>query len=239
MPIVNKHYENQGELFRDDFESFDNWHHEGIGEIQKAPGGGMRLHCFGSKQGGQGCMAFMRHDLPDNIAIEYELSVLGHGGLVINYIAIRGLKGEDMIRDADKLEPRTGIMANYYGPKWGLQSFHVSVSRFNDKGEHTGTSNWRRNPGSLLVGHGTDLVMELEKPYNIRITKDMGHCQMFVDDVFAHAFIDRDTKDYPIPDYGKFGFRLIGSDVKADIRNFRVYSIGSDPGVWKFRTGEK
>ncbi len=57
-----------------------------------------------------------------------------------------------------------------------------------------------------------------------RITKDHGHCQLFVDDVFAHGFLDYDEAR-PIPDYGKFGFRLIGSDVMADIHHFRVYRV--------------
>ena len=48
-----------------------------------------------------------------------------------------------------RLEPRDGIFPNYYGKKWGLQSYHVSVSRFRDEDKHTGTSNWRRNPGCL------------------------------------------------------------------------------------------
>lgn len=231
MPIPVKEKEL---LFHDDFTAFENWHHEGIGRIEAAPGGGMRLHCLGSAQGGRGCMAFLRRDLPDHVAFDYEMTVRGHGGLVINYIAIRGLNGEDMISDAAKLAPRTGIMADYFDPQWGLQSFHVSISRFNDKGEHTGTSNWRRNPDCLLVGHGDDLVKELDRPYRIRLTKNRGHCQLFVNGRFAHAFIDRDTSRYPIPDNGKFGFRLIGSDVMADIRDFRVTATEDDPALWRF-----
>lgn len=230
MPIE---YENLESLHSDDFADFSNWHHEGIGEIAAAPDGGMRLHCFGSRQGGRGCMAFFRTTLPDQVAYEYDITVHSHGGLVINYLAIRGLRDEDMIEDADMLRPREGIMANYYGLRWGLQSYHVSFSRFGDKGQHTGTSNWRRNPGSLLIGHGNDLCTEIGRQYHVRITKDYGHCQFFVDGGFAHGFIDRDTSRYPIPDKGKFGFRLIGSDVKADVCNFRVYRIPANESVWR------
>jgi hypothetical protein len=222
MPFI---YENIEQLHADDFQNFDAWHHEGIGQILPAPGGGMRLHCHGSRQGREGCMAFFRPTLPDQVAFEYDLTVRSQGGLVINYLAIRGLNGEDLIADRDKLKPRTGIMINYYGIEWGLQSFHVSVSRFNDKGEHTGTSNWRRNPGCILCGHGTDRIKEIGRTYHIRLTKDAGHCQLFVDGEFAHGFIDRDTTRFPIPDHGKFGFRLIGSDVKADVAHFRVYRV--------------
>jgi len=226
MPMA---YENKGELYRDDLTDLSGWHHEGIGELVPLDGGGMRLHCFGSGQGGRGCMAFFRRDLPDGVAVEYDIIVHSHGGLVINYLAIRGMNGEDMIDDAHKLEPRPGEMKNYFALKWGLQSYHVSFSRFNDAGQHTNTSNWRRNPGCILVGHGNDLVRELGRRYSIRLTKDEGYLQLFVNGEFAHGVIDRNTARYPIPDHGKFGFRLIGSDVKADVFAFRVHRIDPHP----------
>lgn len=230
MPIE---YENIELLHSDDFADFGNWHHEGIGGLQPGPeAGSMRLHCPGSKQGGQGCMAFFRPTLPDQIAVEYDLTVRRHSGLVINYIAIRGLKGEDLIEDRDKLEPRTGVMKNYYATKWGLQSYHISISRFDDTGTHTETSNCRRNPGSLLIGHGIDPCQELNRKYHIRIVKDLGHFELYVDGRFAYAFIDRDTSRFPIPDTGKFGFRLIGSDVMADVAAFRVWRVAPDAG-WR------
>ena len=232
MPI---HYENIELIHQDDFNDFSAWHHEGIGEIAPAPDGGMRLHCHGSAQGGRGCMAFFRETLPDQIAVEYDVIIRSHGGLLINYLAIRGLNREDLIRDAGKMLPeRSGIMANYYDRKWGLQSYHVSVSRFDDRGRHSGTSNWRRNPGSLLVGHGLDPCSELNRSYHIRITKDEGACQFFADGVYAHSSLDRDVLRYPIPDYGKFGFRVIGADVMVDVANFRVYRIPPDPEIRKF-----
>ena len=230
MPID---YDNGELLFEERFDSFDHWHHEGIGEIAPAPDGGMRLHCHASKQGGQGCMAFFRPTLPDQVAFEYDITIRSHGGLVINYLAIRGLKGEDLIEDADRLPPRTGIMADYFSVKRGLQSFHVSFSRFNDAGVHTATSNWRRNPGGLLVGHGVDPCQQINRRYRIRITKDAGHCQFYCDGAFAHGFIARDTSAFPIPDTGKFGFRLIGSDVMADIADFRIDRITPNEKLWK------
>ena len=229
MPVD---YDNLELLYSDDFQTFDSWHHEGGGEIVEGPEGQMRLRCFGSRQGGPGCMAFFRPTLPDQVAYEYDITVRSHGGLVINYLAIRGLRDEDMIEDAHLLRPREGIMANYYALKWGLQSYHVSYSRFGDSGQHTATSNWRRNPGCLLVGHGVDPCTEIDRTYHIRVTKDRGHCQLFVDGEFAHGFIDRDTTRYPIPDKGKFGFRLIGSEVMADVQAFRVYRTPVAEQVW-------
>lgn len=230
MPLE---YADRELLFSDDLLDLANWHHEGIGTMETLPGGGLRLHCLGSRQGEEACLAFFRPDLPDRVAVSYEIVIHSHGGLVINYIALRGLKGEDLIRDAGRLEPRTGVMKNYYAARWGLQSYHISFSRFNDRGMHTNTSNWRRNPGARLVGHGDDPVRELGRRYRVRLTKDAGFLQFFVDGAFAHAAVDRDTSRRPLPDYGKFGFRLVGSDIKADIFGFRVHRIDRHPEVDK------
>lgn len=218
-------------LHTDAFADLSQWHHEGVGSCELI-GGGMRLICHGSKQGAEGCMAFFRAELPDQIAIEYDIVVHHHGGLVINYIALRGLKGEDALADVSKLPARTGVMSDYWSEKWGLQSYHVSFSRFGDDGKHTQTSNWRKNPGCLLIGHGVDPVQEIGRSYHIRVVKDAGHCQLFVDGKFAHGFIDHD-KSGAVPDHGKFGFRLIGSNVAVDVRDFKVTRIVGRPGLWQ------
>jgi hypothetical protein len=226
-------YENLERLHADDFsQGFARWHHEGIGQLEPAPGGGMRMHCHGSRQGAQGCMAFYSETLPDGVAVEYDLTVHSHGGLIINYIAIRGLKGEDLIADASKLRPRLGTMPNYYSHYWGLQSYHVSISRFNDEGQHSNTCNFRRNPGLLVMAHGVDLVQKIAQKYHIRLTKFGGHCALMVNGENALGFVDRDASRYPIPDYGKFGFRLIGSDVKADIADFKVFKLKPNSNVF-------
>jgi len=226
-------YANRALLHAADFSDFAAWHHEGAGEIKRSPVGEMRLHCFGSQQGREGCMAFFRPTFPDHIAVEYDITVRSHGGLVINYVAIRGINGEDLIDDRETLPPRTGIMADYFSATKGLQSYHISYSRFNDRGEHTDTSNVRRNPGGLMVGEGPDPCTEINRAYHIRICKSRGHFQFWVDSAFSHGFFDRDTGEYPIPDTGKFGFRLIGSDVMADIADLRIYSIEPDERMWR------
>jgi len=50
-----------------------------------------------------------------------------------------------------------------------------------------------------------------------------------VDGVFAHGVVDRDASRYPIPDWGKFGFRLVGSQVRADVFNLRIHRIEPHP----------
>lgn len=210
------------------------WVHEGVGSIEATADGAVRLTCRGSRQGQEGCMAFLRQPLPDQIAVEYTLTVKSRGGLIINYLALRGVNGEDLFDP--RLPKRTGIMPNYWATQWGLQSYHVSICRFNDRGQHTGTSNWRRNPGARLVGHGEDPIREIDRAYRVRITKDRGHGQLFVDGVFAHGFVDHATNLGPIPDHGRFGFRLVGQNVVAEFRDLSVRRIEARDlwGAWVY-----
>jgi len=216
--------EPQGEvLFQDDFTTgLDHWHHEGAGRIHVPEPGTLRIECIGSRQGGAGCQAFCRRDFPDGIAVEYDLLVERSNGLVITFVAMRGLEGEDMIED---LPPRPGVFADYTGADARMRSYHVSVSRYNDAGEHTGVSNWRRNPGLHLAGQGDDLCKEIGRRYSVRIVKDGPHCQLGVDGRLAHEFTDPDELPDEIPSGGKVGFRAIGSEVIAEIGDFRVRAL--------------
>jgi len=211
-------------LYEEPFTRLDNWYHEGQGELMldgDEPGT-LRLEILGSKQGAEGSMAFCRTDFPDHIALEYDLKVLTPNGLVITFVAMEGLNGEDMIQD---LPGRTGIFADYVGKDAKLKSYHVSVSRYNDQGEHTGVSNWRRNPGLNLMAQGPDLCREIGQWYRIRIVKDGPTVQLQVNGEVAHGFVDPQTLEFPLPTKGKIGFRAIGSEVKALVRNLRVVAL--------------
>lgn len=208
-------------LYEDNFANLKNWHHEGGGKLTQPEKDLMQLNCIGSKQGKAGCMAFCRKDFPDNICIEYDLRVVTSKGLVITFIASKGRNGEDMITE---LPAREGIFADYiFNP--GMRSYHVSVSRYNDKGEHTGVSNWRRNPGIFMMGQQEDLCKKINTWYHIEIIKKGGLLQLAVDGKLAGGFIDPDEIPEPIPSDGKVGFRAIGSEVIAQVKNFKITSL--------------
>lgn len=216
-------HENQQEIYSTNYAH--DFVHEGVGVLDANPLSGLDLSCSNTVHGGEGCMAFYKNALPDRIAIEFDLTLHATQGILVFYLAMRGIHGEDLLKDANRLPPRTGLMSNYYSPTWALQSYHVSVCRYNDKGKHTGTSNWRRNPGGHLVGHGDDPVKRLLHPYHIRLTKDVGSCQLFVDDHFSHAFIDHSSQWGPPPDHGHFGIRLCGPDIRCTVEHFTVSRI--------------
>jgi hypothetical protein len=217
------HYDNQQDLYQANY--VHDFIHEGIGVIDANPLSGVDMACTGSRHGEEGCMAFYKNPLPDRIAIEFDINLHKNHGLIIFYLALRGKHGEDAIKDAGRLPPRTGLMANYWSPIWGLQSYHLSVCRHNDKAIHTGTSNWRRNPGGILVGHGEDPIRQTNTDYHVRITKDSGSCQFFVNDQFAHGFVDHATHLGPPPDHGYFAIRLCGPDIQATVSHLTVWRI--------------
>lgn len=208
-------------LYQDDFSQLTNWHHEGIGDLSSPEPGMLQLNCLGSKQGREGCMAFCRTDFPDNIKIEYEVKALSRRGLIITFIAARGRNGEDMISE---LPARTGIFADYIHNE-AMRSYHLSVSRYNDKGEHTLVSNWRRNPGIFLMGQQDDACREINTWYRIAIVKKGPLLQLSVNGQPAGGFLDPQEIPEEVPSAGKIGFRAIGADVRVQIRNFRVTAL--------------
>jgi len=211
-------------LFREEFGGdLKEWHHEGGGRIAVEPAGTLRLEVLGSRQGSVGCHAFTRRSFPDRIAIDYDLRVLKSNGLVITFLAMQGLKGEHFLDPG--LPKRAGIFMDYVGKDAPLKSYHVSISRYNDKGEHTGVSNWRRNPGLHLAAQGDDLCKEVGRWYHIRLIKDGPRLQLHVDGKLAHDFTDPQTLPLPLPTEGVIGFRAIGSEVQAEVRSFTVRAL--------------
>ncbi len=206
-------------LFEDPFNDLAHWHHEGGGNVLVPSPGALRIECVGSQQGGVGCHAFCRENFPDGIAVEYDLIVHESDGLIITFVAMRGLNGEDMITG---LPARTGLFKDYTGDDALLRSYHVSVSRYDDTGTHTGVSNWRRNPGLHLMAQGADLCEVIGQTYAIRIEKDGLRCALFVDGQAGPAFTDPRELPDTLPADGKVGFRAIGTRVIAEVNNFRV-----------------
>jgi len=205
-------------ILHEEFSTTQGWHHEGIGGLSLPEPGLLELACEGSAQGGEGCMAFSRESFPDSITLEFDLKVLTTRGLVIVMIAVEGTGGEDMLTE---LPARRGVFADYvFNPR--IRSYHLSLSRYDDDGTHTGVSNWRRSPGLVLMGQQEDLCKEPRRWYAIRITKLGRHLQLEVDGEFAGGFIDPGELPGPIPAEGKIGFRLIGDDVRAQISDLRV-----------------
>ncbi|HRU23714.1 MAG TPA: DUF1961 family protein [Candidatus Latescibacteria bacterium] len=213
-------------LFHETFDKkLTQWRLEGIGSprvVENARGErALRLDSVGSIQGAEGCNFFHVKDFPDSIVLDFDLYVHFSDGLFITFVAVRGLNGEDMF----SLPPRSGVFGDYVAKDALLRSYHVSVSRYNDKGEHTGVSNWRRNPGLHLMAQGPDPCRQIKTFYHLTVVKAGPHLQLGVNGVLAHEFVDPQTLPIPLPDSGKIGFRAIGSQIVVDVSNIRVTSL--------------
>jgi len=215
-------------LYEDGFHDLDEWHGEGLVTGVTLTDGALRLDCTGSRQGQVGCMAFCRRDFPDRIAVDYDLFVETANGLIITFVAMRGLAGEDAITG---VPARRGVFSDYNGKGEGVtpttRSYHVSMSRYDDDGSHTGVTNWRRNPGLHLMAQGDDPCKWIRTPHHVRIVKAGPHLQLQVDGQVATDFTDPDELPDEIPTSGKIGFRLIGAQAIARIRNFRVTALSA------------
>ena len=210
-------------IFQDKFEDLNNWHFEGfVKGVTLVRRETMRLDCSGSEQGGLGCMAFCKTDFPDSICIEFDFFMEEKNGLVIVFCCLQGLNGEDGITE---VPARKGMFDEYTGVDAPIRSYHVSISRYDDDGVHTGVSNWRRNPGLHLMVQGEDFCKEIRKRYHIAIIKAGPTCQLQVDGKVASGFTDPQMLPSEIPTSGKVGFRAIGRRAIAQISNFKVTAL--------------
>jgi hypothetical protein len=214
----------QGErIFMENFNDLNQWHLEGhTGGVSLVEGGWLRLDCSGSQQGGVGVHAFLRKDMPDNICLEYDLFTEEKNGLLLTFLGLKGIDGEDGITGVPK---REGRFIDYTGKEASTKSYHISLSRYNDEGIHTGVSNWRRNPGLNLVGQGKDPCEKIGRIYRVAIIKQGRLCQLQVDGKVISGFIDDAEDENLIPKDGKIGFRAIGAHAVVRIGNFKVTAL--------------
>jgi hypothetical protein len=210
-------------LLIENFTNLEKWHLEGFTNgVSLLEDGWLRLNCTGSQQGGVGVHAFLKQDLPDNICLEYDLFTEEKNGLILTFIGMHGVNGEDAITG---VPTREGKFIDYTGKAATTRSYHLSLSRYNDKAEHTGVSNWRRNPGLFLVGQGTDPCEETGRTYHVAIIKQGPLCQLQVDGKVISGFVDEKKSTEGIPGAGKIGFRVIGARAIVRISNLRVTAL--------------
>jgi hypothetical protein len=214
-------------LFEAALDASDGWVHEGIGRLVFGQGR-MQLDGIGGGQGGLACHAFCPLDIPDGFRLDYTFSAEFNQGLLITFIGLKGLNGEDFLSG---LPARQGIFAEYNGEHPDRfaptsRSYHVSISRYNDEGEHTGVSNWRKNPGMKMMAQAGDPCRRVGQDYDISIVKNGRDAQLGVNGELVSAFRDDDPDRATVPADGKIGFRAVGSKVVFNISRFRVTALG-------------
>ena len=199
-------------LFSDDFETMENWFVEAAGRVELVEGA-MRVI---SESHDKGIHAWFRPDLPDNVQIEYDMTLHGPEGFALVFFCTRAVNSGDMLGD---LAVRDGGFDDYVrNPK--MRSYHFSVHRKWAGGWVHG-ANLNKNPGkTLLQRNAVDPCppAEGDQTYHMVLIKIGGRIQLFVNDELVLFYLD-DEDPYP---GGRFGFRQIYM-TKIDYSNLRVY----------------
>lgn len=201
-------------LFHHDCSSMHNWSIEGSKGHAEIVGGKLRVTSTDHKRG---VHAWFRPDLPDNVRIEYDMTVHDRHGFALVFFCAHGAGGEDILED---LPPRDGVFDEYVRND-RLRCYHLSVHR-RGVTEWVDGANLNKNPGkTLLQRHAIDPCppSDEDRTWHMTIIKMGARIQLLVDERPVLFYLDDADEAYG---GGKFGFRQIyHSEISYD--NLRVY----------------
>ncbi len=204
-------------LLQDDCDNMDNWFIEGSEGKGEIVNGALRVTSTSQRKG---VHAWFRPDLPDNVRIEYDMTVHGPKGFALVFFCAKGTKGQDIITD---LPERDGTFSQYVRND-DLRCYHLSVHRMGSESWVDG-ANLNKNPAKNLVQrNAVDPCppAEGDQTYHMTLIKLGGRIQLLVDDKPVLFYID-EAEPYA---GGKFGFRQIYlSTISYD--NVRVYEVAA------------
>ena len=201
-------------LFEDTCETMESWFVEGEGRADVVDGA-LRVVSTSNELG---CHAWFRPDLPDNVIIEYDMTVHGPEGFALVFFCARGAQGEDIIAG---LRPRTGSFGEYVANKQ-LLCYHLSVHRMGPQERYVEGANLNRNPPKTLIQrNAVDPCPPAkgDQSYHLRLIKMGRSIRFYVNRELVFYCFDESPQPYG---GGKFGFRQIYlSTISYD--NLRVY----------------
>jgi len=200
-------------LFKDDCETMDNWFiegSEGKGEIVNGA-----LHIISTSYQ-KGVHAWFKPDIPDNVIIEYDMTVHGPKGFTLVFFCAKGANEEDIITG---MPVRDGIFREYVNNSYML-CYHFSVHRMGR--EWVEGANLNKNPPKTLIQrNAVDPCppSEGDQKYHITLIKMGSSIRVLVDNKLILFYID----EYSPYNGGKFGFRQI-YETTVSYDNLRVYN---------------
>jgi hypothetical protein len=153
----------------------------------------------------KGLVLWLRRDIPDDVALEFDVSFSNNRGIGVFFLAARGLNGEDILTDQP---PRTGAYGEY--TRGQINCYGASVHRFFPDGRQNDGCNLRRNAGFHIVHHSeNDPITDAGTVHHVAIRKTGARIRMWVDDQILHDWTDDGTHGVPLGS-GKIGFRIRG-----------------------------
>ena len=186
-------------LFEDVCDSLVKWYAEGEGTVDIVDGR-MRIVSLAHRLG---VHAWFKPELPDNVIIEYDMTVHGEKGFHLFFFSAHGPAGRSIL----KLPPRSGAF-NEYVRNPEFFGYHGSVHR-RGVTEWAGGANLNKNPGKTLIQRNANDPCPPavgDQPYRVRIVKTGRRIRYIVNDEIALDCIDDDPEFYGA---GRFGFRQI------------------------------
>ncbi len=168
-------------------------------------------------------------DFPDSFIASWEAQNLEtDAGLVIVFMAARGVNGEDIFDPS--LPPRNGTFTQY--TEGSIKSYHISYYANAAHNPDRGHANLRKNNTFSLLQQGSEgIPTESMDSHQISLVKEGPRVRLYVDE---RKVIDY-TDTTPIVDgvdtgtalgAGKIGFRQM-KWTHFRYRNFRVYSLSN------------
>lgn len=204
-------------------ESVSGWVMEGPGKVEFKEGW---MHMFSPNEAGHHVF-WAPQDFPDSFLARWEAQNLEtDAGLVIVFLAARGVNGEDIFDPS--LPSRDGTFTQY--TEGSIKSYHISYYANAAHNPDRGHANLRKNNTFTLLQEGkVGIPTDSTDQHQISLVKEGPRVRLYIDE---RKVIDY-TDATPVVDgvdtgaalgAGKIGFRQM-QWTHFRYRNFRVYSL--------------
>jgi hypothetical protein len=204
-------------------ESVSDWIMEGPGKVVFKDGW---MHMFSLNEAGHHVF-WAPQDFPDSFIARWEAQNLEtDAGLVIAFLAARGVNGEDIFDPS--LPPRDGTFTQY--TEGSIKSYHISYYANAAHNPDRGHANLRKNNTFRLLQEGdVGIPTDSKSKHQMTLVKEGPRVRLYVDDRKVIDYTDTtpvvDGVDTGAAlDSGRIGFRQM-KWTHFRYKNFRVHSL--------------
>ena len=161
-------------------------------------------------------------ELPASFVAEWEVrNKHPEAGLCIVFFAATGKNGQDVF--SSELKPRNGIFKQY--TKGDVNNYHISYYANTPSQKHRPYTHLRKNSGFHKVQVGKAGILHYsEKTHRVRLVKNIGRIQMYIDGALIIDWLDDGKQHGPILGAGKIGFRQM-KWTRFEYRNLRIWEF--------------
>jgi len=194
------------------------WTMEGSGQTEYKDG----WLCMFSPEEKSHHVYWCPEEFPESFIAEWEVRNLHpEAGLCIVFFSAEGLNGEDIL--SARLKQRNGNFKHY--TKGDINNYHISYYANTPTQKGRPFAHLRKNIGFHKVQTGeAGIPHNSEGIHTVRLVKDSGHIQLFIDDRPVIDWQDDGKKFGTVLGTGKIGFRQM-KWTRFEYRNFNLYQL--------------